>query len=476
MKNINIRIVVIVLTITAFSCKKFVSIAPPIDKIGADKVFTSDEMATAAIRGLYATIASGGFAAGGPTGVGLLAGRSADEYTNFYSANELRKQFADNNILSTNTTLQSGLWTSPYQIIYASNTIIENLQSSSQVSAATKQQLLAEAKFIRALSYFYLTNLFGEVPLILSTDYRVNAIASAIAQSEIYAQIINDLEESKAGVSDNYPTADRTRVNKWAAIALLARVYLYTKDYAKAEAYASEVIGKTDRYNLVLDDLNKVFLKNSQEAILQFFVPAALNLNTYDGATLILTAAPGATTEVTLNENLYAAFAAGDQRLTKWIGVFTSGSSKWYFAYKYKVKTGAAPLTEYNTVLRVGEQYLIRSESRINQGKIDLGIADLNKIRTRARAIPSATVPDPLPDLPAGMSKADALLAVENERRVELFSEWGHRWLDLKRTGRVNTIIGTLKGINWQMTDQLYPIPNSELLNNSNLKQNPGYN
>ncbi len=467
--------VVLVLTVTTISCKKFVTIDPPIDKIVADKVFTSDETATSAIRGIYVNLATAGFASGGATSVTLLAGRSSDEFTNYYTGNDFRRQFADNNLLSTNTTLQSGLWANPYQVIYAANTVIENLQTTPQVSAATKQQVIAEAKFIRALSYFYLTNLFGDAPLILGTDYRLSASAAAKPKSEIYAQIIKDLEESRASIGDNYPTADRTRANKWAVTALLARVYLYNKDYAKAEAYATEMILKTDRYSLITDDLNKVFLKNSQEAILQLFVPIANNFNTLDGATMILTAAPGALTEVALNDNLYAAFEAGDQRQSKWVGAFASGTSKWYYAFKYKIKTGSTPSMEYSMVLRMAEQYLIRAEARINQDKIDQGIDDLNKIRARARAAATVQVPNPLPALPLGLSKANALLAVERERRIELFSEWGHRWLDLKRTDRVNAVIGALKGANWQSTDQLYPVPNSELINNPHLKQNPGY-
>jgi len=68
--------------------------------------------------------------------------------------------------------------------------------------------------------------------------------------------------------------------------------------------------------------------------------------------------------------------------------------------------------------------------------------------------------------------------AIEEERLRELFTEWGHRWFDLKRTGRANDVLGLIKGINWQETDQLFPIPASEILNNPALAdhQNPGYN
>jgi hypothetical protein len=67
------------------------------------------------------------------------------------------------------------------------------------------------------------------------------------------------------------------------------------------------------------------------------------------------------------------------------------------------------------------------------------------------------------------------LLAIEQERKVELFGEWGHRWFDLKRTGRADAVIGGQKPTTWQSTDVLYPIPQTQRLANPNLTQNPGY-
>lgn len=473
MKIKYITYIVAGLLVTSISaCKKFVTIDPPVDKIVANKIFVSDEMATSAMRGIYITFATN---SGGPISVTMLAGRSADDFTNYHS-DQLRVQFSDNNLLSNNANiLQAGLWASPYSIIYATNAMLENLAASPQISTATKQQLAAEAKFIRAFCYFYLTNLFGDVPIILGTDYRVNAVAHRSRQDEVYQQITKDLEEARSELPDNYLNAERVRATKWVATALLARVYLYLNDHVKAESYSTEIINKVDRYNLITDDINKVFLKNNQEAIFQLF-KSINQAYTNDGLVFILTTAPGSATDVVLSEDLYKAFDPGDLRQSQWIGSFTSGINKWYYPFKYKVKAGTTAPTEYTTLLRLGEQYLIRAEARINQGKIDLGIDDLNRLRDRARAAATVAIPNPLPVIPHGLSKQDALLAVEKERRTELFAEWGHRWLDLKRTGRADAVIGRIKGGNWQSTDQLYPIPNSERLNNSNLTQNPGYN
>ena len=137
-------------------------------------------------------------------------------------------------------------------------------------------------------------------------------------------------------------------------------------------------------------------------------------------------------------------------------------------------------------VLRLAEQYLIRAEASIQNGDIASGIADLNTIRARARAAGTINVPNPLPALSSTLSKNDALLALEHERHVELFTELGDRWLTLKRLkGLSNTgisradeimpAITTTKGGTWSTNDQLYPISLTELNSDNKLTQNPGY-
>ncbi|HEU4473178.1 MAG TPA: RagB/SusD family nutrient uptake outer membrane protein, partial [Flavisolibacter sp.] len=123
------------------------------------------------------------------------------------------------------------------------------------------------------------------------------------------------------------------------------------------------------------------------------------------------------------------------------------------------------PLAEYLIVFRLAEQYLIRAEARMHKGDIQGSISDLNIIRSRAG----------LPSLPVTLTPVQLATAIEQERRVELFCEWGHRWQDLKRTGRAGAVLSTAKAPNWQSTDELYPIPAVEMQNNPFLTQNPGY-
>lgn len=115
-------------------------------------------------------------------------------------------------------------------------------------------------------------------------------------------------------------------------------------------------------------------------------------------------------------------------------------------------------------VLRLAEQYLIRSEARAMQSNFEGALQDINQTRSRAG----------LTDVDLD-NTAELLTAIEKERRIELFSEWGHRWLDLKRLNRADAVLSIFKASNWNSTDIFYPIPKSDLINNKSLIQNPGY-
>ncbi len=155
---------------------------------------------------------------------------------------------------------------------------------------------------------------------------------------------------------------------------------------------------------------------------------------------------------VSLSKWVMDSFEAGDQRKMQWIDTaFVGGADTFYYPYKYKVAEANAPLTEYFSVFRLSEQYLIRSEAEVKLGELDNATSDLNVVRNRAGIGNSSASTD-----------AELLASIMNERKVELFTEWGHRWLDLKRTNAVDEIMSVVvpeKGGSWQSTDQLYPIP-----------------
>jgi hypothetical protein len=145
------------------------------------------------------------------------------------------------------------------------------------------------------------------------------------------------------------------------------------------------------------------------------------------------------------------------------LNIVTSGTTQAY-----------TKMTEYFMVLRLGEQYLIRAEARAKQGNIGGAQSDLNVIRNRA-GLPNTTASD----------EASLITAILKERRVELFCEWGHRWFDLKRLGKIDEVMNIVTPIKsngtvqWQSYKALYPLPLGDLfinnIQNPYLTQNPGY-
>lgn len=457
MKNILRSIVLITgLIVPLSSCKKFLEIEPPISSLTQTSIFQSDEVATSAVTGIYSLMAASGYASGGNTSITSLGGLSADE---FKSYNAGFTEFYDDQITTTNTSINS-LWLNIYQRIYAANAIIEGLNSPNGVTPPVKTQLMGEALFIRAFNYFYLVNLFGAVPLELTTNYATNEVATRATVDQVYQQILFDLKTAEGLLNDNYITTERIRPNVSTVRALLSRTYLYMQDWPNAEKYATLVISKTGSYSLV--NLDAIFSKNSSEAIWQL-MPTA-NTNSLDGNLFILTATP---LYVSLNSTFaLTGFEPNDKRKTSWVKSFTNSTGTYYFPYKYKVQSSTT-ITEYSMVMRLAEQYLIRAEARAQQDNLSQAIDDVDLIRNRG-GITLIRNTNP------GIGKQALLNAIQQERRVELFSEWGHRWLDLKRTNQAGPVLSLIKP-NWQATDVLYPIPQTEVSRNIKIVQNPGY-
>jgi hypothetical protein len=160
------------------------------------------------------------------------------------------------------------------------------------------------------------------------------------------------------------------------------------------------------------------------------------------------------------------AFEVGDKRKASWVISGTQDGQPWSHPFKYKSTSSDTVLTEYYTVFRLAEQHLVRAEARAKLGKLtaaNSAESDINIIRDRAGLGPTTA-----------QTKEELLAAVAQERRVELFSEWGHRWFDLKRTGKADEVLSLIKP-GWQPEDKLYPIPYDERQLNPNLTQNPHY-
>lgn len=471
--------VLILLSVTG--CKKgLLDVGPQVGAVDAENAYTSNGTAQSILAGIFDIMGATGSFYHGQNSISLLMGLSADELVN-YSSSVVYGQFFTNN-LSGQGNNSNYFWSTIYQQLYNCNAAIAGLTSSTALTPSVKNQLLGEAKFARAYIYFYAINLYGDMAMPLTTDYLTNNALARTPKAQIYQQIIQDLKDAQGLLSDakylngtGGATTERLRPNKQAASAMLARVYLYTGDWANAEAQANSVIS-TSIYVLE-PNLNQVFLKASRETIWAL-QPISTGYNNADAYTLVVTASPlaSALTQLPLNQTLVNAFENGDTRFTNWVGKYNAAATgatpatTYYYAYKYKANTtfgSSAPVTEWPIELRLAEQYLIRAEARAQQNNLDGAKSDLNVIRSRASLAAAIA-----------STQADVLAAVAHERQVELFTEWGHRWFDLKRTGKIDAVMGIetpKKGGTWAAYKALVPIPASEILIDHNLTQNPGY-
>ena len=469
MIKIKIKIIhmIFVCAIVLMSCEDYVEIDAPNNKIISASVFEDDETAISAVTGIYNELFNANFSNGYISSVTVLAGMSSDIFQMRSATDNRYGPFNQNEISpskSPDASANYNLWSSAYNIIYMANSVLEGLEKSLAVSEDVRTMLMGQALFVRSFTYFYLTNLYGDVPLILSTDYRQNARADRHPQANILEQIEVDLELSLAllkGVED-YADSERIHVNYFVVLALSARLNLYLENWEKAEEYSSVLIGQVTQYE-ILDDLEKVFLANSKEAIWQLSPIGRGNILTYTWEGYVFRG--NNSSPFQLSENFVAAMEESDKRLSHWMG--HNSSKNFPYPHKYKDRTSLDNISEYSMVLRLAEQYLIRAEARAMQNKLQGAISDIDVIRQRAGI-------DLIADTDPGIHREALLDLILEERKKELFAEWGHRWLDLKRSGTVSAVLGPIKQL-WQDTDALFPIPGEEREKNSNLTQNEGY-
>jgi hypothetical protein len=438
------------------NCESFVEVELPDSQITEDIVFNDIGTAEAAMANIYSKLVNDALVCGNSRGISILMGSYADELQT-YNSGLFEFLFYQNNLIATNTNV-SGIWNTSYNLIYATNAIVEGLKNSS-ISEIDKNRLTGEALFLRAYIHFYLQNLFGEIPYVTTTNYEVNANIEKLGAAELYPLIITDLEEAKIHSYSGSVIIPNHRVGSNAIRSFLARVFLYDKQWEKAEIEANSVI-QSGAYHWV-DSLEEVFLKNSTGTIWQI-KPTNEGVATQEAQNFVFSMGPPPSRA--MNLSLIDAFELGDLRKEKWVGSVTADDTTWYYPYKYKQNSNEATSSEYSIMIRLEELYLIRAEARLKQGNIDGAKADINKIRNRAG------LPDVISDI-----EEELLDAILQERRIELFSELGHRFFDLKRTDKINAVLSPIKQ-GWNATDVLLPIPESELLLNPNLlPQNPGY-
>lgn len=438
------------------SCDSFVEVDLPKSQLTKVAVFTDYTTANAAMADVFSKIRDRGLLTGTQFGLNNYLGNYTDELTFYGAASNSTLAFYTNTVLPSNSTLTL-FWNNSYNQIYASNAVLEGVRTS-LLSTKEKAQLEGEALFVRGLIHFYLLQLFGDVPYITTTDYKANSTVARMAEHLVFDNIIEDLKTSSGLLLPAYPTSERVRPNSFAAKALLARVYLYRKDWENASKMATEVIDNTSLY-VFEENPDKVFLKGSTEAIWQF-MPSVAGKNTDEG--VLFTFVTGPPSLVALSQSLINSFGANDLRKLRWTTAVSNASGTWYHASKYKESKVSAASKEYSIVLRLTEQYLIRAEARAQLEDPVGAKQDLNKVRKRAGLLDTEA-----------STKEEILQAILQERRKEFFTEYGHRFFDLKRADKLDAVLSVKPG--WNSTDRLLPIPESEFIVNPNLgSQNPG--
>ncbi|WP_276484751.1 RagB/SusD family nutrient uptake outer membrane protein [Paraflavitalea pollutisoli] len=452
-------------------CEKIVEVPLPATSIPQSMVFTTDQEAISALAGTYYRMVNSNTPTLINGGMTIYSALASDELVVFDKSNTAYLQYYQNNLQANNPFI-AYLWENSYQLIYQFNAILEGVHSNHTLTPAIQEQIAAQAMVGRAFIYYQLTTLFGAVPYITITDWRTTTIRKREPVERVYSQLIADLKEAEQRLPASYNliTGGKTSFNKWAATALLARLHAITGNWQGVLTACDKIMNSGD-YALAATPAG-VFHLNSPEAILQLKQDnTTYSFNaTREGMFLLpidglFPFPPFAY----LPQKLLLDFESGDQRFTDWTQSREIDSRLLHYPAKYKVGPSQAEpggqIQEGYMVLRLAEIVLLRAEARFRLDDISGAIDDLNLIRQRATLKP----------LPTDLQEAETLRAVQQERRIELFCEWGHRWVDLNRWGVAETILSINKSAPVSRNALLFPIPANELMSNPNLDQNTGY-
>ncbi len=439
------------------ACEQLVEVDYPTNQIGTTQVFEDLKTANAALGGVYAKLRDYSIFTGGSyIGIGPLTGTYSDELDCYYYDQNGVVDFNQNQIQETNTTIGS-IWKTSYQIIYYTNSLIYGAENSMALSDANKNRIKGEALLIRSLLYFYLQQLFGDIPYTASLDYEYNRSLGKTEASVLLEQLEADIMEAVGLLEDEYRDAERIYINRKAAQLLLARVYLFRNEWSLAEQTA-ETILQSPLY-VFQTDINEVFHKSGSHILWQLKPGNSGDQTSEVPFYYFDNSEPK---NFALTQDLVDVFSIEDQRRQAWMVEVTHNEDTWYRPYKYKNPAGTNT-NEYSVIFRLEEVYFIMAEALARQGRVEEALPYLNATRERAGLTTFTSL--------SGEEFINELLS---EKRREFFTEFGHRFIDLKRLGRLEEL-GSLKP-NWDDFKSVWPLPQSELLLNPNLSpQNTGY-
>ncbi|MBP1164120.1 hypothetical protein JOE44_001004 [Chryseobacterium sp. PvR013] len=374
--------------------------------------------------------------------------------------------------IQPNNSLIASTWKDNYVGIQQANIILTRIGKIPDMTDALKNTRTGEMKFLRALMYFNLVRIYGDVPLVLKETTNVNDYFGQprTPVAEVYSAIEKDLKEA----IDLLPTTttQKGRVTKGAALGILGKVLLTQNKFAESLTYLSQI--ESLGYQL-LTDVNKIFdvtNKNNAEIIFDVQFTSGLNGNS-EGSSAFQMFSPSGSVSGAKGHNLptkevYNLYLAGDTRRSAHIGLTSNGIP---FSKKLvKTSNTIADGGSNFVVLRLADVFLMMAECFAQQNDLTTANLYLNKIKTRA-GIASVNL----------STKETLLNEIDRERRLEFVGE-GHRWFDLVRTGKAISVMTAHFSNNaGYSTAQikpyhlLMPVPQGQINTDPAIKQNPGY-
>jgi len=423
----------------------------PIDLITNDVVLNEPKDVTAVEMGLYRQFRL-------TRAEAVLAGDLTADHLLHQGTFAQYREIAVKQITTGNATV-STLWTRIYGTVYVANFIIERLPNVEGVTTAVRNRTMATAYFLRGLANFTGVVTFGGIPKVITTDIEPNRNIGRTSEEEMLAFIEEDFKRALGNLGAEQPTPATACDNT--VRAALARFYLYTKNYTLAEQYANDVIESGD-YQLDSDFAHAVSTDFTTESIFEVGFTLTDNQEGTNLADLFISRRELIPTDEMTNLLFSGPSGAGDRSATiKLVPENRKGADNGFQVAKY----GTSDSGNINIlVFGLPEMYLIRAEARTKLGNVSDARDDINVLRTRAKALPIGS-----------LTQTQMEQIIETERRYELAYE-GHRWYDLRRTGRIEQVMPAFNS-NWKPAYELWPIPQREIQNNPALvgEQNPGY-
>lgn len=425
----------------------------PYDRVPASQEIVDGATAQAALNGAYDAMQSSGVYG---LDLEVLSELAADNST--WSGTYQFLGDVSNNRISADNPEVANMWTGLYRQIDRDNTVIQRTTSLTNVPDATKNEIVGQAYFLRALSYHNLVKYFGAIPMPL-VPVTVASDASKYTRvpvDQVYTQVLSDLDQAAKWVAN---TSDTRRGTVNAIKAIRSRVLFYRGTITNS---AADLQASLDAANAVLTpmkdtltvaypDLFTAAGSNSSEDIFRVSFTASESNSIgyyylYAGRY-----------EASATPDIFAAYEAADARKA-WSIALRPKSTTRYQATKFPTTIGA----EHPHVIRLAELVLIKAEILARQNNLAGAVAEYNKVRIRA-GLPKHVLGTNV------TTQADVLAAIDKDRRLELAFE-GDRWPDLVRQGRAVA----LKGIADRAYQVLFPIPVHDITTTPGLTQNPG--